>query len=78
MNSPRKFSGFDRSFPIGRDRRRRVSSGLRLPRRNFLSKPILPRPKRENPKGLDRDIEERAVKELLLRRWTGSFPWTIP
>jgi hypothetical protein len=78
MNSLRKFSGFDRNFPIGHDRRKRVSSGLRLPRRNFLSRPIPPRPKSENPKELDRGIEERAVKELLLRRWTGSFPWTIP
>jgi hypothetical protein len=74
MNSLRKFSGFGRSFPIGRDRRRRVSSGLRLPRRNFLSKPIPLRPKSENPRGLDRGIEERAVKEPLLRRWIGSFP----
>jgi hypothetical protein len=68
MNSLKKFSDFDRSFPIGRDRRRRVSSGLRLPRRNFLSKPIPPRPKRENPKGLDRGIEEQVVKEPLVRR----------
>jgi hypothetical protein len=74
MNSLRKFNGFDKSFPIGRDRRGKVSSGLRLLRRNFLSKPIPPRPKNENPKGLDRGIEERAVKEPLLRRWTGSFP----
>jgi len=66
MNSLRKFSGFDRSFPIGRDRRRRVSSGLLLSRRNFLSKPIPLRPKSENPRGLDRGIEERAVKEPLL------------
>jgi hypothetical protein len=74
MNSLRKFSGFDRSFPIGRDRRRRASSGLLLPRRNFLSKPMPLRPKNENPKGLDQGIEERAVKEPLLRRWVGSFP----
>jgi hypothetical protein len=74
MNSLRKFSGFAKSFPIGRDRRRRVSLVLLLPRRNFLSKPIRIRPKSENPKGLDRGIEERAVKEPLLWRWTGSFP----
>jgi len=68
MNSLRKFSGFDRSFPIGRDRRRKVSSGLRPPQRNFLSKPIPARSKNENPKGLDRGIEERVVREPLLRR----------
>jgi hypothetical protein len=78
MNSRRKFIGFDRSSPIGRDRKGRVSSGLRLPRRNGLSNPIPPRPKNENPKELDRDIEEWAVKEPILRRWIGLSPWTIP
>jgi hypothetical protein len=66
MNSLRKFSGFDR--------RRRVSSGLQPPQQNFLSKPIPPRARSENPEGLDRGIEERVVREPLLRRWTESFP----
>jgi len=78
MNSRRKFSDFDRSFPIGRDRKRRGFSALRLLRRSSPSKPIPLRPKNVNPKGLDRGIEERAVKELILRRWIGLFPWTIP
>jgi len=68
MNSPRKFSDFDRSSPTGRDRKKRVSSGPRLLRQNFLSKPIPPRLKNENPKGLDQDIEERDGKEPLLQR----------
>ena len=36
------------------------------------------RPKNESPKELDLDIEERAVREPILRRWIGLFPWTIP
>jgi hypothetical protein len=74
MNSRRKFSNFDRSFPIGGDRKRRVSSALRLPRRNSLSNPIPLRPKNENPKGLARDIEEQGVKEWTQPRWIRSSP----
>jgi hypothetical protein len=78
MNSQRKFSGFDKSFPIGRARKRRASSALRLLRQNFLSNPIPLKPKNENLKELARDIEEQAVRVPILRRWIGLFPWTIP
>jgi hypothetical protein len=74
MNSKRRFNGFDRSFPIGHGKRRKVSLVLPLPRRNSLSRKIPLRPKSENPKGLDLDIRERAVKPFLLQKPNGLLP----
>jgi hypothetical protein len=77
MNSRRKSNGFDRSSPIERDRKKRVSSGPRLLRQNSLSNPIPQKTRNENLKGLVPDIEVQVVKERILRRWIGLFLWGI-
>jgi hypothetical protein len=74
MNSKRRFNGFDRSFLIGHGERKKVSLVLPLPRRNSLSRPTPLRPKSENPKELDLDIREQAVKPFLLQKPNGLLP----